>query len=97
MALSALGAGLISAGVSTAGNLIGGLLSNGISYSQQRKLAEQQFQYQKELNQMAMDYNNPQNQMTMWRNAGINPNAGSYLRYLDQQLVTATSLYWRIG
>ena len=75
MAIGALGAGLISAGISTAGNLMGGLLSNGISYSQQRKLAEQQFQYQKELNQMAMDYNNPQNQMTMWRNAGINPNA----------------------
>lgn len=75
MAIGALGAGLISAGVSTAGNLLGGLLSNGISYSQQRKLAEQQFQYQKELNQMAMDYNNPQNQMNLWRNAGINPNA----------------------
>ncbi len=75
MAIGALGAGLISAGISTAGNLLGGLLPNGISYSQQRKLAEQQFQYQKELNQMAMDYNNPQNQMNMWRNAGINPNA----------------------
>lgn len=75
MALSELGAGLISAGISTAGNLLGGLLSNGISYSQQRKLAEQQFQYQKDLNQMAMDYNNPQNQMNMWRNAGINPYA----------------------
>ncbi len=75
MAIGALGAGLISAGVSTAGNLLGGLLSNGISYSQQRKLAEQQFQYQKELNQMAMDYNNPKNQMSLWREAGINPNA----------------------
>ncbi len=75
MAIGALGAGLISAGVSTAGNLLGGLLSNGISYSQQRKLAEQQFQYQKQLNQMAMDYNNPQNQMNMWRNAGVNPYA----------------------
>lgn len=75
MAIGALGAGLISAGVSTAGNLLGGLMSNGISYSQQRKLAEQQFQYQKDLNQMAMDYNNPQNQMKMWRNAGINPYA----------------------
>lgn len=75
MAIRALGAGLISAGVSTAGNLLGGLLSNGISFSQQRKLAEQQFQYQKELNQMAMDYNNPKNQMSMWRDAGINPYA----------------------
>lgn len=75
MAIGALGAGLISAGVSTAGNLLGGLLSNGISFSQQRKLAEQQFQYQKELNQMAMDYNNPKNQMSMWRDAGINPYA----------------------
>ncbi len=75
MAIGALGAGLISAGVSTAGNLLGGLLSNGISYSQQRKLAEQQFQYQKELNQMAMDFNNPKNQMSLWREAGINPYA----------------------
>lgn len=75
MPLSTLGAGLISAGVSTAGNLFGGLLSNGISYSQQRKLAEQQFQYQKELNQMAMDFNNPKNQMSLWRDAGINPYA----------------------
>lgn len=75
MAIGALGTGLISAGVSTAGNLLGGLLSNSISYSQQRKLAEQQFQYQKELNQMAMDFNNPQNQMDMWRKAGINPYA----------------------
>lgn len=75
MAIGALGTGLISAGVSTAGNLLGGLLSNGISYSQQRKLAEQQFQYQKELNQMAMDFNNPKNQMSLWREAGINPNA----------------------
>lgn len=73
MAIGALGAGLISAGVSTAGNLLGGLLSNGISYSQQRKLAEQQFQYQKELNQMAMDFNNPKTQMSLWRDAGINP------------------------
>lgn len=75
MAIGALGAGLISAGVSTAGNLLGGLMSNGISYSQQRKLAEQQFQYQKELNQMAMDFNNPKNQMSLWREAGINPYA----------------------
>lgn len=75
MAIGALGAGLIGAGVSTVGNLFGGLLSNSISYSQQRKLAEQQFQYQKELNQMAMDYNNPKNQVSMWRDAGINPNA----------------------
>lgn len=75
MAIGALGTGLISAGVSTAGNLLGGLLSNGISYSQQRKLVEQQFQYQKELNQMAMDFNNPKNQMSLWREAGINPNA----------------------
>lgn len=75
MAIGALGAGLIGAGVSTVGNLFGGLLSNSISYSQQRKLAEQQFQYQKELNQMAMDFNNPKTQMSMWRDAGINPNA----------------------
>ncbi len=75
MAIGALGAGLVSAGISTAGNLLGGLLSNGISYSEQRKLAEQQFQYQKELNQMAMDYNNPKNQMSLWREAGINPYA----------------------
>lgn len=75
MAIGALGAGLIGAGVSTIGNLFGGLLSNSISYSQQRKLAEQQFQYQKELNQMSMDFNNPKTQMSMWRDAGINPNA----------------------
>ena len=75
MPISDLGAGLVSSGISTAGNLLGGLLSSGLSYSYQRKLAEQQFQYQKQLNQMAMDYNNPKNQMSMWREAGINPYA----------------------
>lgn len=75
MPISAAGLGLIGTGVATVGNLLGGLLSNGISYSEQRKLAEQQFQYQKQLNQMAMDYNNPQNQMDMWRNSGVNPYA----------------------
>ena len=75
MPISDLGAGLVSSGISTAGNLFGGLLSSGISYRYQRKLAEQQFQYQKQLNQMAMDYNSPQTQMNMWRDAGINPYA----------------------
>ena len=75
MPISDLGAGLVSSGISTAGNLLGGLLSSGISYRYQRKLAEQQFQYQKQLNQMAMDYNSPQTQMNMWRDAGINPYA----------------------
>lgn len=68
-------AGLASSGVSTIGNLIGGLFSNNKQFKQQQQLAEQQFNYQKQLNQMAMDYNSPINQMQLWRKAGINPNA----------------------
>ena len=88
MPISDLGAGLVSSGISTAGNLFGGLLSSGISYRYQRKLAEQQFQYQKQLNQMAMDYNSPQTQMNMWRDAGINPyavvgNSPTYVKHKD--------------
>lgn len=68
---SSLFSGLLGAGVSTLGNLIG----NGISFKQQQKLAAQQFEYNKQLMQMQMDYNSPQNQMSMYRSAGINPNA----------------------
>lgn len=63
--------GVVGAGLSTLGNLLG----NGISYSQQKSLAADQFNYNKQLMQMQMDYNNPVHQMSMYRAAGINPNA----------------------
>lgn len=66
---------IISAGVSTLGNLLGGSLSASQQYKYQSKLAEQQFAYNKELMQMQQDYNNPKNQMAMYRAAGINPYA----------------------
>lgn len=67
--------GIIAAGVSTLGNLLGGSLSASQQYQYQQKLAEQQFGYNKELLKMQQDYNNPKNQMAMYRAAGINPYA----------------------
>lgn len=67
--------GIISAGVSTLGNLIGGNLSASQQYKYQQKLAEQQFGYNKELLKMQQDFNNPIAQMEMYRAAGINPYA----------------------
>lgn len=75
MPLSSAVAGLIGTGVSTLGNLLGGLFSNDVAFKQQQKLAAQQFEYQKQLNQQQMDFNSPVTQMHLWRNAGINPNA----------------------
>lgn len=69
--LSGAGAGLISGGISTIGNLLGA----GKQFDYQQRLAEQQFNYNKQLLQMQMDYNNPSNQMAMYRSAGINPYA----------------------
>lgn len=62
---------LLSGGISTLGNLLGA----NKSFKMQQQLAAQQFGYQKQLMQMQMDYNNPANQMSLWRQAGINPNA----------------------
>jgi len=61
----------VSAGVATIGNLIGG----SQSYKYQKKLAEQQFGYNKELLKMQQDFNNPKAQMNMYREAGVNPYA----------------------
>ncbi len=63
--------GILSGGISTLGNLLGA----NKSFRMQQQLAAQQFDYQKQLMQMQMDYNNPANQMSLWRQAGINPNA----------------------
>lgn len=63
--------GILGAGVATIGNLVG----NGISYKQQKSLAADQFNYNKQLMQMQQDYNNPANQMKMYRSAGVNPYA----------------------
>lgn len=63
--------GLISAGVSTLGNIFG----NTISYGQAQRLQTRQFDYNKQLMQMQQDYNSPVNQMSLYRKAGINPNA----------------------
>lgn len=62
---------LLSGGISTLGNLLGA----NKSFKMQQQLAAQQFDYNKQLMQMQMDYNNPANQISMYRSAGINPNA----------------------
>lgn len=63
--------GLISAGVSTLGNIFG----NSISYGQAQRLQSRQFDFSKQLMQMQQDYNSPVNQMSLYRQAGINPYA----------------------
>lgn len=63
--------GIISAGVSTLGNIFG----NSISYGQAQRLQSRQFDFSKQLMQMQQDYNSPVNQMSLYRQAGINPNA----------------------
>ena len=63
--------GILGAGLSTIGNLVG----NGISFNQQKKLAADQFNYNKQLMQMQMDFNKPSNQILEYRKAGINPYA----------------------
>lgn len=67
--------GIIAAGVSTLGNLLGGSLSASKQFNYQQQLAEQQFGYNKELLKMQQDFNNPKTQMDMYRSAGINPYA----------------------
>lgn len=68
--ISAAG-GVLSSGISTLGNLLG----SNKSFKMQQRLAAQQFDYQKQLMQIQQDYNNPVHQMSLWRQAGINPNA----------------------
>lgn len=63
--------GILGAGLSTIGNLVG----NNISFNQQKQLAADQFNYNKQLMQMQMDFNKPSNQMLEYRKAGINPYA----------------------
>lgn len=69
--LNGVGAGILSGGISTIGNLLGA----GKQFDYQKQLAAQQFEYNKQLMQMQMDYNSPSNQMSMYRSAGINPYA----------------------
>lgn len=63
--------GILGAGLSTIGNLVG----NGISFNQQKQLAADQFNYNKQLMQMQMDFNKPSTQILEYRKAGINPYA----------------------
>lgn len=63
--------GIVGAGLSTLGNLVG----NNISFNQQKHLAADQFNYNKQLMQMQMDFNKPSNQILEYRKAGINPYA----------------------
>lgn len=75
----------ITAGVNFASNLLGGLLNNGMSYKNARKLMtqqqewnRQQAEWQNQVNiqnwQMQNEYNNPSNQMKRLQEAGLNPN-----------------------
>lgn len=77
--------GAITAGVDFASNLLGGLLNNGMSYKNARKLMtqqqewnRQQAEWQNQVNiqnwQMQNEYNNPFNQMKRLQEAGLNPN-----------------------
>ncbi len=63
--------GLLSAGVSTLGNIFG----NSISYGQAQRLQSRQFDFSRQLMQMQQDYNSPVHQMSLYRQAGINPYA----------------------
>lgn len=68
-------AGIIASGVSTLGNLMGGLFGSNISNKNQSKLMGLQYDYNRRLLQSQMDYNNPKNQLAMYREAGVNPYA----------------------
>lgn len=63
--------GLLSAGISTLGNLFG----NTISYGQAQRLQSRQFEFNQKLLQMQQDFNSPVHQMSLYRKAGINPYA----------------------
>lgn len=69
--LNGVGAGILSSGLSTIGNLLGA----DKQFDYQKQLAAQQYEYNKQLMQMQMDYNSPSNQINMYRQAGINPYA----------------------
>lgn len=85
MALGTIGASGIELGMNFASDLLGGLLSSGISYSQANKLMtkqqewnRQQAEWQNQVNvqnwQMQNEYNTPSNQMKRLQEAGLNPN-----------------------
>lgn len=63
--------GLLSAGISTIGNIFG----NTLGYGQAKRLQSRQYEFNKQLLQMQQDYNSPVNQMSLYRQAGINPYA----------------------
>lgn len=81
-----MGLGIAGAlGLNFASDLLGGLLSSGISYSQANKLMtkqqewnRQQAEWQNQVNvqnwQMQNEYNTPSNQMKRLQEAGLNPN-----------------------
>ncbi len=73
--LAKIAPGLVSAGVSTIGNLIGAGITSNSSFKNQQKLAAQQFEYNKQLMQIQQDYNNPKSQLGFYKQAGINPYA----------------------
>ena len=66
---------LIKSGVSTIGNFLGGLFGSNVSYKNQSKLMDKQYDYNRQLLQAQMDFNNPKNQIAMYREAGVNPYA----------------------
>lgn len=68
--MSDLGSAALGSAVS--GGL--GLIGSGLSYVFNKKLAEQQNQYNIDMWKMQADYNSPQSQMQRYADAGLNPN-----------------------
>ncbi len=65
---------LLSAGVSSGVSGLLGLAGQAVNYGYQKKLAEQQNQYNIDMWKMQADYNSPQAQMQRFQEAGLNPN-----------------------
>lgn len=68
--MSELGSAAVGSAVSGGLGIIGSL----VSYGMNKKLAEQQNQYNLDMWKMQADYNSPQAQMQRFREAGLNPN-----------------------
>lgn len=60
--------------VQSAANTAGTVISNDLSYKQNVKLAEQQFNRNKEMWNLANQYNSPEQQMQRFKAAGLNEN-----------------------
>lgn len=65
---------LSSAALSSAISGASGLLGSGLNYYFNKKLAEQQNQYNIDMWKMQAEYNSPQAQMQRFQEAGLNPN-----------------------